>query len=690
MTADAPLSSVSQDRSEGPKNAATSSVRPGRYLILPLVGVVGALTAWFAWQAPQSLLAVLILVAAWHAVRRLLTLARHLADREEPSSGGAAMLEWAVCVLWIGAAVLFSAQRIDVLLFAAYRAGMPLIPATWIQGLQLLWGLTLAAVTSVFLIHYLWQRVHGVGEGAFKLALFATSFAMWWYAMMGVDDIMLGLLLFEIFHLVQGLAIVWRLGAAGGQAPGGVTALYGRTVFWFFVYLVVFSAYGIALTMGRIPPEGFDAAHTAVRVLLAIAAAALVIQYLFDDRFFLQLKQMLPAGVAGEPAVGLAPQLGNAMMWGGALLVAGWLAMGERAAEEMPIEVYDNVVSAIPGSWKAHAGFARALLKQGQLPVALEELTESAKLNPDVVPVRIELGRALRALDRIDEAAEEFRRAIVLNPESWIAHRELGKTLFSQGKVEEGFARLKYTLELRPQDAIAHLEIALAQARMGDLDSALASFNKATSLDPELAVAFNGRGNVLWSKGEFDAALKDYNEALRLNPASAKAYRNRAGVWLDKRDPQKALADLTAAIELDGTASLDFVRRGDLYYALQQFDKALEDYEAAAEREQQYTVPIERLVTLWTTCPDETLRSFDLAMSAAQAACQMTEWKSPDALQMLAGVFAAQGKYAEAVQWQTQAVELARGDAKETLQSQLDSYRKLGESPAKESGSPGS
>lgn len=690
MNGDAPPTTDSQDN---PAAAETDQPRSGGAAwigVTPIAVVVGVASGWMAWQSPPSVKVILLLLAAWHGVRRLVALAGYVTKDEESSSLGATILEWTVCVLWFGAAILFSAHRMDVLLFTAYGAGMPLIPAMWMQGLQLLWGLSMAAVTAVFLIHYLWQRMQGYGEGALGLLLLATSIGVWWYAMMGIEDILLGLLLFEVFQLVQGLTVVWRLASSGQRADTGMAALYRCSVCWVIAYLVVFSAYGIVYSLGRVPPEGVVITDATVRFIAALAAATLTIHYLLDEALMWRLNHRVTSPKGKPAARGLMPRFGSAVVWGGAFVTAGWLAASERNANDLSLQVYDNVVTAYPGSWRAHTGLAVELIKIGELPSALEELTLAAELNPDAAEVRIELGRMLHALNQTDKAVAEFRRAIELNPAASMAYTELGKTLFSQGQVQEGLAYLQDALKRRPKDPVAYIDIALAQASLREWESALSSFDAAIALDPEFAIAYNGRGNVLWSKGDLDAALGEYNEAIRIAPKVAKPYRNRAGVWLDKGEIEKAVNDLASAIEVDGSNAEDFVRRGDLFYSQEKFDLALKDYEAAAQLEQRFTTPIERLVTLWTSCPNEELRNLESAVAAARTACQMTEWRSPGALQMLAGVLAAQGKYDEALRWQSQAVDLASSETKEAFQKQLEVFKRLSQGSDTDDPNPGS
>src|SRR5438045_9339642 len=67
----------------------------------------------------------------------------------------------------------------------------------------------LALVTAVFV----WRQWRDCAKSGvispIKLTLLISSIAFWWYCNNGVQNILVGIALFEVFHDVQYLAIVW-------------------------------------------------------------------------------------------------------------------------------------------------------------------------------------------------------------------------------------------------------------------------------------------------------------------------------------------------------------------------------------------------------------------------------------------------------------------------------------------------
>ena len=67
----------------------------------------------------------------------------------------------------------------------------------------------LAGVTIYFAFQQWLHWRHKRWASPIKLTLLASSIAFWWYCNNGVQNILVGIALFEVFHDVQYLAIVW-------------------------------------------------------------------------------------------------------------------------------------------------------------------------------------------------------------------------------------------------------------------------------------------------------------------------------------------------------------------------------------------------------------------------------------------------------------------------------------------------
>src|SRR5207237_291022 len=93
--------------------------------------------------------------------------------------------------------------------FARSVHGGPFIPLQLLhQGQQLILGAAIL-VSLFFGAHFVRTWVAGHRPSPVKLALLITSIAFWWYCNNLVASILVGIALFEVFHDVQYLLLVW-------------------------------------------------------------------------------------------------------------------------------------------------------------------------------------------------------------------------------------------------------------------------------------------------------------------------------------------------------------------------------------------------------------------------------------------------------------------------------------------------
>ena len=276
---------------------------------------------------------------------------------------------------------------------------------------------------------------------------------------------------------------------------------------------------------------------------------------------------------------------------------------------------------------------------------------------------------------------------------------------------ENNDAIKKYTEMVRknPKDAKAYYSRAVAWHYKQEFDSALRDYAEAIRLNPRFAAAFFGRAFTWIAKDNFDKALKDYNDAIRINPRFAQAYYNRGLIWRKKNQLEKAISDYSAAIRLRFRDDRVFNGRGIAWAQKGEFDKAIKDYDEslrlnpksskayfnrglAWHRKREYRNAISdfrsatrlrksyidahgMLAWLLSTTEDAALRDGKQAVKSATTACELSQWKAPFHLDVLAAAYAETGDFKNAVKWQTKAIDLAPKDQKSDYESRLQLYK---------------
>lgn len=173
------------------------------------------------------------------------------------------------------------------------------------------------------------------------------------------------------------------------------------------------------------------------------------------------------------------------------------------------------------------------------------------------------------------------------------------------------------------------------------LEKAIAFFSDDLRIDPT-AEGYNTRGAIFLEQGDVDSAMKDFDAAVELDPRHAMAHNNRAACLSMKGEYAKAIADYTEAIQLDPADAYGY----------------------------------NNLAWLRSTCAQDEFRDAAAALELANRACELTEWSSAAYLDTLAAAYAESGDFAQAVDWQKKAVELAPPTGRADFKARLGLYER--------------
>jgi tetratricopeptide (TPR) repeat protein len=278
---------------------------------------------------------------------------------------------------------------------------------------------------------------------------------------------------------------------------------------------------------------------------------------------------------------------------------------------------------------------------KGEVERAIEELTETVRLNPRSADAFRERAALALRRSKAKEAVADFTQAIELQPTMAAAYLGRGQALLKLSKIEQAVADFSEAARLTPWDWQPWYRRGLAHAARRQHEQAVADFSEAIRMAPDLPATYLQRALIYTQLGQYDRAIADYSEQIRLSPESPAAYNFRARLYGRLGNHAAAITDHRRASELDpGNANTHH-----------------------------------DLAWIWATSPDAALRDGQRAVDAARKACELTDWKQAHCLDALAAAHAESGRFDEAVQWAEKAVELARDAEKAACASRLESYR---------------
>ena len=130
------------------------------------------------------------------------------------------------------------------------------------------------------------------------------------------------------------------------------------------------------------------------------------------------------------------------------------------------------------------------------------------------------------------------------------------------------------------------------------------------------------------------------------------------------------------AIRLDPEHALAFCRRGSSWVARRQYAKAIADFDEAIRLDPRDADPYSTSAWLLATCPDAKVRDGAQSVQRAIKACELSDWKDADRLEILAAACAEAGDFVSAVKWQTNANALApRSEHGKQGEARIQLYR---------------
>jgi Tetratricopeptide repeat len=469
-----------------------------RFIVAPI-----ALLAVCIWSSVYNIQAIQLVAMAWgiwHGMMQTYGFCRIYDAKASARAAARARVDLALCVAWFSAAVLLSPMRFRTLLELYYESGGPVVASTAVDALRTAIVVALGLVTVVFLWRQ-WSDWRGArGASPIKLTLLVSSIAFWWYCNNGVQNILVGIALFEVFHDVQYLAIVWiynRTRVERDQSIGGfMRFVFRRSGALIGVYVGLVMAYGaIGLTQSAISAESIR------HGLIGIVTASALLHFYYDGFIWKvrepQTRKML--GIEGAGAAALASPrllpawLRHGLRWAVIVVPFGALCAAQLVGRVVPLlERTEKVAEVLPQDPKAQLNYGKALHEAGRMEEAIRKYEFAIAHDPSLAEAEFCLGLAWRDLGDLDQALEHYERSFRLDPNSGKSESNLANVLVAKDRRADARVRYEHSLALNPNLQVAHKELADLLLEAGEYQAAVAHYEAALRIQPDYVQAQQG------------------------------------------------------------------------------------------------------------------------------------------------------------------------------------------------------
>jgi tetratricopeptide (TPR) repeat protein len=375
-----------------------------------------------------------------------------------------------------------------------------------------------------------------------------------------VTNILAGIALFEVFHDVQYLSIVWiynRNRVEKDRTVGGfMRFVFRRSGSLIGLYVGLVFAYGsFAYFNSQLQIDNIK------RILTGVVAASGLLHFYYDGFIWKVRESATRAslGLTNDGTADIARQgilqgwLLHGMKWAaGFVLPVSMLCLWQIHGAGSDLDRAARVVGGVPTSVthrfdygvalenagqrdeamhqfqlvlaqkpthaEAHFHVAELLGDDAKFDPALEQIERAIALDPNNGEFHFRRGEILRRIGRTDEAIAEYEQSSKLDARVAQPHFAYADLLVAQNKLNESIAEYRAGLRIKPAEMTAHFRLGKVLAATEQFDQARTEFEAAVRLDPTLAAGHNNLGSIYVRLGRIDDAIAEFSEAARLQP----------------------------------------------------------------------------------------------------------------------------------------------------------------------------
>ena len=288
-----------------------------------------------------------------------------------------------------------------------------------------------------------------------------------------------------------------------------------------------------------------------------------------------------------------------------------------------------------------------------------------------------DLGYVLAAQGRTAEAIEHYQKALEIFPDCAEADNNLGTIFLNQGRLDEAAECYRRALEIYPGFAEPYNNLGILLTKRGRTAEAIEHYRKAIELNPNRAEMYNNLGNLLATQGRTAEAIEQFQKALAVEPDYAKVRYNLANIFTAHRRWDEAIEQYQQALKQMPDSTHAHYQLGLLLQSQGRFAAAIVQFQKVLELDPKHLASQNNLAWLLATCPDNSVRNGEKAVELAQQAVQLSGGGSPEILDTLAAAYAEAGRFPEAVETASRALDLSVAQNKKSLAGAIQTQRAL-------------
>ena len=565
-----------------------------RFILAPIFLI--ALCVGYAMYDLTAVTLAIFLWGAWHGLMQTYGFVRIYDAKVKSFDQRTQRLDFLMCFMWIITGVLLSPHRTwHIIELYHIQCGGPMPPAMVVQGIQIGASVITGIVTILFFVNHFARWRSGLPVSWIKILLLVTSISFWWYANFAVRSLIVGLALFEVFHDVQYLSIVWvfnRGRVKSGASVGAFTRfVFRRSGALIGIYVGICFAYGSLRLVER------EMTHATMRDLLTGLLAASTLLHFYYDGFIWKVREKRTGEALGIKEGQLARQGWHAL--------PGWMIHGAKwALFLVPVillgatEVKANqsggterflrlqtLVEDYPDNPRVMTEYANALWKGGDEEGALDWYRKALDEGMESPVAVYRMGQYRAGQGDLEGARSAYAEALAMKPDAEKAatiNSGLARSYIVEDRLDEAQAAVDRAMSLHRKLAPVHTEQGLIHQRRGNAEAAEASFARAFELDPETREAAVELGRLRLARGDAEGAIEPLRIAAE-NENTARLHHELGAALTGANRPEEAIIAFQDALAIKGDSYATLVTLAKVYAVVDRHDAAVRQLERAIE-----------------------------------------------------------------------------------------------------------
>jgi tetratricopeptide (TPR) repeat protein len=440
------------------------------FFVPPLIFLV----AWvFADKDLHGLRVVILLWATWHGLMQTYGFMRIYDLKAKIESTQTQRANFWVCISLFASGIVFSEGRMFGLVSAVADCGLSIPSVSQVQTLRIV--VLIASIASLiwFMKCFITDYKQTGRLGWQKIVFLVTTFIAWWACGVFIHSILIGVVVFEIFHAIQYYGIVWafhqksltKYAESIKRLPVKLTKL-----------LMIIGVAVLILAIGglRYRQEGLHADLAIKNLIIAFLATCTLMHYYFDGFIWKVHEKENQSAIDTKVKVGkeaVVPFIKHAAKW--SLFVLPLLFLGaaevnsnqrsDALRQERKLAAAVTLAEIAPHISHAHLMVADLYLQENKLDEAKAALENALKSDQDLPQARFNLAQVSLELGDLEVAESEFKKLISIENESFMSREGFssfkimrGRTLFAEKKYVEAMIHFQEAIEYAPESFDAH------------------------------------------------------------------------------------------------------------------------------------------------------------------------------------------------------------------------------------------